>query len=152
MAFWVYGDDIVTNEPRDPLFFETKVESEARAQAAREGMQVQEVEIVAARAQSNSPARQPTNLETQLLRRLATGILSVALLTQALAVAAAVFLPFGFDHPSTLCLDFKHLIALLGVCCFSVLIGIMISIAQRRWMILTVQLIAVFVIFASLLV
>jgi hypothetical protein len=44
MAYWVYGRDAASGKPRDPLFIEADSADSARAQAASEGMVVEEVE------------------------------------------------------------------------------------------------------------
>jgi hypothetical protein len=46
MAFWVYGRDASSGQPRDPLYIETEHEDDARNQAAEAGLEVEEVEFV----------------------------------------------------------------------------------------------------------
>jgi len=56
----------------------------------------------------------------------------VWLIAQIMLSAALIFLPFGFDHPSKLGLDFGHLL-LLAMCFTVAFIGcIALSIAQKR--------------------
>ena len=51
---------------------------------------------------------------------------------QAIALLAGVFLPFGFDHPSWLGLDFGHFLLLLGVYLLVLCIGIIAAFANDR--------------------
>jgi hypothetical protein len=44
MAFWVFGHDAVTKEPRNPIESDVETEAEARALATRQGMEVEFVE------------------------------------------------------------------------------------------------------------
>jgi uncharacterized protein YbjQ (UPF0145 family) len=46
MPYWVYGHDAKSAQRRDPLFFETEDEADARRQAEEIGMVVEEVELV----------------------------------------------------------------------------------------------------------
>jgi hypothetical protein len=52
MPYWVYGKDLATAQPRDPIFLEVDSEAEARTQATEAGMSVEEVEFVAPPAQA----------------------------------------------------------------------------------------------------
>jgi uncharacterized protein YbjQ (UPF0145 family) len=47
MPYWAYGHDAKTGLRRDPLFFETEDEADARRQAEQIGMVVEELELVA---------------------------------------------------------------------------------------------------------
>ena len=47
MPYWVYGHDAKSAQRRDPLFFETEDEADARRQAEQLGMIVEELELVA---------------------------------------------------------------------------------------------------------
>lgn len=59
--------------------------------------------------------------------------LLVALICQAAAIAVAFFVPFGFDKPSSLGLDFGHLLLLLGFYALSLLFGVVIACCDRKF-------------------
>jgi hypothetical protein len=53
---------------------------------------------------------------------------------------AAVFVPFGFDVPSSWGLDFGHFLVLAGLYLCAWLYGLALAIALRRWRLLVGQL------------
>jgi hypothetical protein len=60
-------------------------------------------------------------------------ILSFCILVQAISVAAAALLPFGFDKRSWIGLDFEHLLVLLGIYFVAVAIGLIYAAAYGKW-------------------
>lgn len=58
--------------------------------------------------------------------------LLVLLGVQVALLLAAVLLPFGFDRPSRLGLDFGHLLVLLGVYALVWVSGLVLAIGLRR--------------------
>lgn len=59
---------------------------------------------------------------------------------QVAAFLAALFLPFGFDHPSALGLDFGHLLLLAAVETVALVAGLALALAARRWTLCAFQL------------
>jgi len=67
-------------------------------------------------------------------------LLTILVAIQVAAVLVAIFVPFGFDHPSELGLDFGHLLVLATVYGCAFLVGLATSAARRRWLALALQL------------
>jgi hypothetical protein len=59
---------------------------------------------------------------------------------QVCATAAVTFLPFGFDVPSELGLDFGHFLALGALYSAALLIGTSAAFLARNWASLAIQL------------
>ncbi|HEX5052042.1 MAG TPA: hypothetical protein VFZ65_09740 [Planctomycetota bacterium] len=68
--------------------------------------------------------------------RLLTGLVAM----QVLAAAIGAFVPFGFDRPSELGLDFGHLLVLMVVYGTALLLGLLVAAVQRRWAVALLQL------------
>ncbi|NOT31627.1 MAG: hypothetical protein HOP15_14365 [Planctomycetes bacterium] len=62
------------------------------------------------------------------------------LLFQLAALAVALFVPFGFDRPSALGLDFGHLLVLAALYGVAAILGVLAAVGQRRWLALVFQL------------
>lgn len=67
--------------------------------------------------------------------------LALLLAFQIVALLAAAFVPFGFDHPSSWGLDFEHFLGLAALYMAAWLYGLTLSVSLRRWRILAVQLV-----------
>src|SRR5665213_102218 len=59
--------------------------------------------------------------------------------TQFIAAAALVFLPFGFDHPSSIGLDFTALVFVLLAYCVALIAGVIAAALARRHVVLWCQ-------------
>jgi hypothetical protein len=57
MQYWVYGSDMMSGEPRDPLFIEAENDADARAQAKESGMAVEAVEEVELSSSAPPPTK-----------------------------------------------------------------------------------------------
>ena len=69
-------------------------------------------------------------------------ILKGSLVFQAIAIAPAFFIPFGFDHPSSLGLDFGHFLLLLITYAIALAAGIVAACAAGRFLCGLAQLVA----------
>ena len=58
--------------------------------------------------------------------------LKVCFAFQGLTLLAGVLLPFRFDHPSWLGLDFDHFLLLLGVYLVTLFVGVIAALANDR--------------------
>jgi len=67
-------------------------------------------------------------------------MLALLFAVQVLCVLAATLLPFGFDHPSRLGLDFGHLLALAALYVAVLLAGLVLAARARRWKLLLGEL------------
>ena len=94
-------------------------------------------------AQDRDEAPQVTTPKANLNRP--SLILGISLCLQALAVAAVLCLPFGFDHPSSWGLDFGHYMFIHLVYFVALVIGMITSIMDQRWVLLAIQLAVVLV-------
>jgi hypothetical protein len=65
---------------------------------------------------------------------------------QAFLIVVGLALPFGFDHPSKLGLDFSHLLVLIGLDALAVTGGIIAAWKRRNWTVAAVQFLTPFVI------
>jgi hypothetical protein len=63
-----------------------------------------------------------------------------SLVFQAAAITLAFCLPFGFDHPSSLGLDFGHFLLLLVAYVIALLIGVIAAHVRRKYMLAFIQL------------
>ena len=153
MPSWVYGHDAATKRPVDPLFLDTGSAADARLQAALAGIEVEEIEVIAPTLHTVSTTQHlnSSSAAPWFTRLFVTGMLIAAIALQAVSVTAIIFLPFGFDHPSSLGLDFDHLVIALGVYAAAFLTGLILSVAQRRWIFLAIQLIFAAVVLGSFL-
>ena len=70
----------------------------------------------------------------------ASDVLPLLVGVQAAVFLAVVFLPFGFDHPSKLGLDFGHLLLLGALDASALFLGLTLAFATRRWMTCAFQL------------
>jgi hypothetical protein len=59
-------------------------------------------------------------------------LLFVAIVCEALTMAALAFLPFGFDHPSELGLDFWHIMLVAAIHVVALLVGIIVAIKAKQ--------------------
>lgn len=80
-------------------------------------------------------------------------ILMIAL--QAILLAVMIFVPFGFDHPSSWGLDFGHLMYGLGLYTLALILGIIFAIRLRKRILALVQvgpliLVALFFVYSVL--
>jgi hypothetical protein len=71
-----------------------------------------------------------------LVRRRRLGF---ALALEVGALLVALFVPFGFDHPSSWGLDFGHFLMLGAVFAAAWLYGLYLSIRLRLWLVLAGQ-------------
>ena len=62
------------------------------------------------------------------------------LLFQSAALAMVVFVPFGFDRPSPLGLDFTHMLVLATLYGVAAILGSFTAMQQRRWLALAFQI------------
>ena len=60
------------------------------------------------------------------------GSLIGSLIFQGLAIAVTFLVPFGFDHPSSLGLDFGHFLLLLFVYALALLVGVIVTGVYHR--------------------
>ncbi len=68
MRFWVYGVDVASKEPCDPLFLEAESETAARKLATEQGIQVEDVEAVQPRSSTAIMAAPPLREPGPILR------------------------------------------------------------------------------------
>ena len=71
--------------------------------------------------------------------------LMFALWVQPACLLVILFVPFGFDKPSSWGLDFGHLLIVAGAYILSLLCGVVNAGIQKRWNLLAVQLMALVV-------
>jgi ABC-type Fe3+-siderophore transport system permease subunit len=76
-------------------------------------------------------------------RTTALFVMVIAILIQFVMMALIRLLPFGFDHPSSLGLDFGHLIMCGCGYVVALLVGAVASIVARQWPILMLQFVFV---------
>ena len=76
-------------------------------------------------------------------RTTAIIVMVIAILIQVVMMGLLKFLPFGFDHPSSLGLDFGHMIMIGCVYGLALMVGAVASIAARLWPILMLQIVFV---------
>jgi hypothetical protein len=74
-------------------------------------------------------------------------VLIGSIVFQGFAVAIALFLPFGFDHPSSLGLDFGHFLLVLSLYAVALIVGVVIAFATHRYLLAVIQLAVPAVIF-----
>jgi hypothetical protein len=67
-------------------------------------------------------------------------MLKPLLALQVTCALVAVLVPFGFDKPSTLGLDFGHLLALAALYLVAFLSGLVLAARLRRWKVLVGEL------------
>ncbi len=72
----------------------------------------------------------------------------IAMVFQVVAAAVALLIPFGFDHPSSLGLDFDHFLWVLVAYSLALLIGVVASSVSKLWGALIMQLLIPIVIVA----
>jgi hypothetical protein len=81
--------------------------------------------------------------------------LTGSIVCQGIAITIALSLPFGFDHPSSLGLDFGHFLLILSLYAIALAVGVVIAFATRRFLLAFVQLavpvVIVFLGFAGIL-
>ena len=63
-----------------------------------------------------------------------------SLVVQAVAIALALCMPFGFDHPSSLGLDFGHFLLLLSVYVIALLVGVIAAFMRRKFLLAFLQI------------
>jgi hypothetical protein len=63
-----------------------------------------------------------------------------SLVVQAAAGAIALCLPFGFDHPSSLGLDFGHFLLLLAAYVVALLVGVVAAFMRRKFFLAFLQM------------
>ena len=78
-----------------------------------------------------------------------SAILIGAVSAQVVAIAIANLLPFGFDHPSSLGLDYDHLVKVYTVYLLACLVAVVSSVVERRWMIIVLHVIPVVLVLQS---
>ena len=83
--------------------------------------------------------RNPTDTYDDADEGVAVHFLWALFVLQALAVAAAVLLPFGFDKRSWLGLDFEHLMLIGAIYILACLLGCAFAATLRKWKLLIVQ-------------
>jgi hypothetical protein len=66
---------------------------------------------------------------------------------QGLFVLVALFVPFGFDHPSSLGLDFGHFLLVLALYLILLVGGLIAAVKRRNWLLLGLQIATPCVIF-----
>jgi hypothetical protein len=64
-----------------------------------------------------------------------------SLVVQAAAIGMVLCLPFGFDHPSSLGLDFRHFLLLLTVYVIALLVGVIAAFARRKFLLAFLQIV-----------
>jgi hypothetical protein len=67
-------------------------------------------------------------------------IFKAILIFQLCALLIALFVPFGFDHPSDLGLDYGHFLLLLGIYSALLLSGIVLSVRAKNLTVLVIQI------------
>src|SRR5687768_12929154 len=78
-------------------------------------------------------------MEPSPLRARPSLRLSIALLAQAILLLMLVCLPFGFDHPSSLGLDFEDFLWMGGAYGCSLVAGLVLAVLERKWNWLVIQ-------------
>jgi hypothetical protein len=66
--------------------------------------------------------------------------LRICLVAQLISILLLAFLPFGFDQPSRLGLDFEHFLLLLGLYACALLPGLVLAGVKKQWPWIWVQL------------
>ena len=66
---------------------------------------------------------------------------------QTLLALIALFVPFGFDHPSAWGLDFGHLLGVLALYVLLLVGGLVAAVKRRNWPVLGLQILTPTVIF-----
>lgn len=67
------------------------------------------------------------------MAQIANIVLVISLVLQGVAILIALFVPFGFDHPSSLGLDFDHFIILFAIHSIVLIIGIVAAMVSQRF-------------------
>jgi hypothetical protein len=68
--------------------------------------------------------------------------LEAFLAAQALLIVVVLCVPFGFDHPSALGLDFGHLLLVAALYALLLIAGLAAAIQRREWRLLWTQVLA----------
>lgn len=74
-------------------------------------------------------------------------VLYSLLVVQLLCIVAVLFVPFGFDHPSSWGLDFGHFLLVAGVHCMALFAGFVAACVLRRWLLAGLQVLVTAAVF-----
>jgi hypothetical protein len=74
------------------------------------------------------------------MRSKANSLLVGSIVFQTVLVAMALFLPFGFDRPSSIGLDYGHFLLLLSLYVVALVVGVIATFSTRRYLLAISQL------------